>query len=73
MIELEMLVGLSGPEYSLSPGDKRHFPGEMVDGKATGEAGRLIDAGYAKIAEEEAVEQDTEPSAPARKSRPKAS
>lgn len=65
-VELEMLVGLSGPEYSLSPGDKRNFPGELVDGKVTGEAGRLIDAGYAKLPvdEESSVAENDEKPAP---------
>lgn len=53
-MKLKMLVGLSGPEYSLSPGDERDFP--------DAEAGRLIAAGYAvdAEAEEPAVEDDTE-------------
>lgn len=36
---VKMLVGLSGPAYSLGPGDERDFP--------QAEAVRLIDAGFA--------------------------
>lgn len=36
---IEMTVGLSGPEYSLNPGDSREFPND--------EALRLINAGFA--------------------------
>lgn len=36
---VKMKVGLSGPAYSLGPGDEREFPDS--------EAIRLIDAGYA--------------------------
>jgi hypothetical protein len=36
---IKMLVGLSGPAYSLSPGDTREFPDD--------EAIRLIEAGFA--------------------------
>lgn len=69
MVEIELLVSLSGPEYSLSPGDKRDFPGEVVDGKVTGEAGRLIDAGYAKLPtdDEAGGNMDEDKPAPARK------
>lgn len=38
-MKIRMTTGLSGPEYSLGPGDERDFP------KA--EALRLIDAGFA--------------------------
>ena len=38
-MKIKMLIGLSGPEYALAPGDERVFP--------DGEARRLIDAGYA--------------------------
>jgi hypothetical protein len=44
-----MLVGLSGNEYSLSPGDEREFP--------QSEAVRLIEAGYAVPAVEDKVER----------------
>lgn len=50
-MKLKLLVGLSGNEYSLAPGDEYDFDGELVDGKVTGEAGRLIDAGIAEPAE----------------------
>lgn len=36
---VKMLVGLSGPTYSLGPGDERDFP--------QAEAVRLVDAGFA--------------------------
>lgn len=38
-MRIRMLTGLSGPEYSLAPGEERDF--------AQTEALRLIDAGYA--------------------------
>ncbi|MGV6875921.1 hypothetical protein ACUSIJ_24955 [Pseudochelatococcus sp. B33] len=38
-MKVRMKVGLSGPAYTLSPGDERDFP--------DGEAIRLITAGYA--------------------------
>ena len=38
-MKIQMLVGLDGNEYSLSPGDERDFP--------QAEAIRLIDAGFA--------------------------
>lgn len=38
-MEIRVLVGLSGNEYSLSPGDQRDFPDN--------EAIRLIEAGFA--------------------------
>ncbi|WP_425963883.1 hypothetical protein [Rhizobium nepotum] len=38
-MKLKLLIGLSGNEYSLAPGDEYDF--------SDGEAGRLIDAGYA--------------------------
>lgn len=44
---LKMIAGLSGPEFNLAPGDEREFDGEEADGVVTGEAGRLIDAGFA--------------------------
>lgn len=50
-MRLKLLVGLSGNEYSLAPGEEHDFDGELVDGKVTGEAGRLIDAGIAELAE----------------------
>lgn len=44
-----MLVGLSGPTYSLGPGDEREFPNP--------EAIRLIEAGYALPVEGEEIER----------------
>ena len=44
-----MLVGLSGPAYSLGPGDTRDFP--------QAEAIRLVEAGYAVPVAERAVER----------------
>ncbi|MBX5285175.1 hypothetical protein HJB90_29850 [Rhizobium sp. NLR10a] len=41
---LKMIAGLSGPEFSLAPGDEREFEDT--------EAERLIDAGFAVKAEE---------------------
>ncbi|WP_312942393.1 hypothetical protein [Agrobacterium pusense] len=38
-MKVELLVGLSGNEYSLSPGDQRDFDDDEAD--------RLIAAGYA--------------------------
>ena len=38
-MKLKLLIGLSGSEYSLAPGDEYDF--------SDGEAGRLIAAGYA--------------------------
>lgn len=36
---VRMLVGISGPLYTLDPGDEFHFPDD--------EAARLVDAGFA--------------------------
>lgn len=44
---LKMTAGLSGPDFSLSPGDEREFE--------TAEALRLIEAGFAVAAEETTV------------------
>jgi hypothetical protein len=46
---IRMTAGLSGPAYSLGPGDERDFPQE--------EAIRLIEAGYAVPAAHTQVEQ----------------
>jgi hypothetical protein len=46
---LEMTVGLSGPAYSLDPGDKREFPRD--------EALRLINAGFAVPVAERQIER----------------
>ena len=52
-MNIKMLVGLSGNEYSLAPGDEHAFPDV--------EAIRLIDAGYAvpvaEVKNERAVAQ----------------
>lgn len=48
-MKIQMVVGLSGNEYSLSPGDVREFP--------DAEAIRLIEAGYAVPVAEETVER----------------
>lgn len=45
-MKLKLLIGLSGNEYSLSPGDERDFEDD--------EAERLIAAGYALKADEPA-------------------
>lgn len=66
-MRLRLLVGLSGNEYSLAPGDEHDFDGELVDGKVTGEAGRLIDAGIAELAEA----GEPEPVAPVQKKKAK--
>lgn len=47
-MEIRVLVGLSGNEYSLSPGDQRDFPEK--------EAIRLIEAGFAVPVSEKRVE-----------------
>lgn len=46
---IRMLVGLSGNEYSLAPGQERDFP--------QGEALRLISAGYAVPVAEQNIER----------------
>lgn len=43
-MKVKLLVGLSGNDYSLAPGDEFDF--------SDAEAGRLIEAGYAVKAEE---------------------
>jgi hypothetical protein len=60
-MNIKMLVGLSGNEYSLSPGDERDFPEK--------EAIRLIDAGFAVPATEEKVERAVAQLAPERRTR----
>lgn len=45
---IRMLVGLSGPAYTLSPGDERDFPQD--------EAVRLINASYAVPVSEREIE-----------------
>lgn len=49
---IELVVGLSGPTYSLGPGDRRDFP--------QAEAIRLIEAGFAIPVAESAVERPEE-------------
>lgn len=56
-MNIKMLVGLSGPEYSLSPGDVRDFPAK--------EAKRLIAAGFATKLSGSADPTDDEGSSPA--------
>lgn len=46
---IKMLVGLSGPTYSLGPGDEKDFPQD--------EAIRFINAGYAAPVVEREVER----------------
>ena len=46
---VEMLVGLSGPAYTLDPGHRREFPRD--------EAVRLIEAGYAIPVAERQIER----------------
>lgn len=46
---VKMLVGLSGPAYSLGPGDERDFP--------QAEAVRLVDAGFAVPVAEQKIER----------------
>jgi hypothetical protein len=71
-MKLKLLVGLSGNEYSLAPGDEYDFDGEEVDGKVTGEAGRLIDAGIAVKAGTAEPQAPAAPAAPASKKKGKA-
>jgi hypothetical protein len=60
-MKIKMLVGLSGNEYCLSPGDKREF--------SDAEAIRLIDAGFAVPVVEEAVERAVAQPAPERRTK----
>lgn len=55
-MRVRLLAGLSGPAYSLGPGDTREFPRE--------EAIRLIEAGYAAPADGKMTETATLPVAP---------
>lgn len=59
-MKLKLLVGLSGNEYSLAPGDEHDFD--------AAEAGRLIDAGIAVTAEAD----EPAPATPAPKKKAKA-
>ncbi|MCJ8051666.1 hypothetical protein GB928_004245 [Shinella curvata] len=58
-MNIRMLVGLSGNEYSLSPGDTREFP--------DAEAIRLIDAGFAIPVVEQPIERAVKAPAPERR------
>jgi hypothetical protein len=58
---IRMLVGLSGPAYTLSPGDERDFPPD--------EAARLIAAGYAVPASEQPIERAVRRRAPEKRGR----
>ncbi|KKX33980.1 hypothetical protein [Rhizobium sp. LC145] len=60
-MNIRMLVGLSGNEYSLAPGDEREFPNE--------EAIRLISVGYAVPSAEEKIERAVAQPAPERRTR----
>lgn len=55
-MRVRLLVGLSGPAYSLGPGDEQDFP--------QSEAIRLIQAGYAVPIEERRAEQAIKPATP---------
>lgn len=55
-MRIRLLVGLSGPAYSLGPGDERDFP--------QGEAIRLIQAGYAVPVAGDVVERAIDPGPP---------
>jgi hypothetical protein len=59
---IRLLVGLSGPAFSLGPGDEREFPDD--------EALRLIAAGYAAPVADRAVETTTRTPAPERRDAP---
>lgn len=56
---VRMTAGLSGPEYTLGPGDKRDFP--------QAEAVRLIDAGFAVPVSEPVTERAVKKPAPERR------
>lgn len=58
---VRLLVGLSGNEYTLGPGDQRDFP--------QAEALRLIAAGYAVPAAEQKIERATAVPAPEKRGR----
>ncbi len=60
-MHIRMLAGLSGNEYSLSPGDERDFP--------DAEAIRLIAAGYAVPVAEVRVERAVAQPAPERRAK----
>lgn len=58
---IRLLVGLSGNEYSLGPGDERDFPQD--------EAVRLVSAGYAVPVSEQVTERAVREPAPERRGR----
>ena len=60
-MNIRMLVGLSGNEYSLAPGDEREFPNE--------EAIRLISSGYAVPVVEEKIERAVTQPTPERRAK----
>lgn len=60
-MNIRMLVGLAGNEYSLAPGDEREF--------ADAEAIRLIDAGYAVPVAEVKTERAVAQPAPERRTK----
>lgn len=60
-MNIKMLVGLSGNEYSLAPGDEHEFP--------VGEAIRLIDAGFAVPVAEVKIERAVAQPAPERRAK----
>lgn len=55
-MKIKMLTGLTGPQYSLAPGDERDFP--------DAEAKRLIEAGYAAPVGGVKTERAVKPVAP---------
>jgi hypothetical protein len=60
---IEMTTGLSGPAFTLDPGDRRDFPQD--------EALRLVAAGYAIPVAEKAIERAiNEPVTERRRGRP---
>jgi hypothetical protein len=60
-MNIRMLVGLAGNEYSLAPSDEHEFP--------DAEAIRLIEAGYAVPVVAEAVERAVAQPAPERRTK----
>lgn len=59
---VRMLVGISGPLYTLGPGDEFHFPQD--------EAMRLISAGFAAPVAEVKIERAVVAPAPERRTAP---
>lgn len=58
---VRMLVGISGPLYTLGPDDEFHFPND--------EALRLIEAGFAVPVAEQKIERAVQVEAPERRAR----